>query len=145
MAGWISTIFEGFLLGKFLNFIEHICYAGSAILISRLVLAGILEKGRAAMNPAGVVDFIAFPAILTALVILSRGWKRALEPDAKLLLTCLLVLSLFHHLSNALERGGITKELDSFEDCIEIMMLYIFTSLRESWCAKLCRLLEILS
>ncbi len=97
------------------------------------------------MNPAGVVDFIAFPAILTALVILSRGWKRALEPDAKLLLTCLLVLSLFHHLSNALEWGGITEELDSFEDCIEIMMLYIFTSLRESWCAKLCRLLEILS
>jgi len=73
------------------------------------------------MNPVGVVDFIAFLAILMALVILWRGWNRALERDAKLLLTGLLALTLFHYLSNALEWGGITKALDPFEDYIEIL------------------------
>lgn len=57
------------------------------------------------MNPIGVVDFIAFLSILMALVILWGGWERALERDAKLLFTCLLALTLFHYLSNALEWG----------------------------------------
>jgi len=34
LASWILTILEGFLLGELLNFIEHICYAGSAVLMA---------------------------------------------------------------------------------------------------------------
>jgi len=80
------------------------------------------------MNPIGIVDFIAFMAILTALVTLWRGWKRALEHDVKLLLTGLLTLTLLHYLSNTLEWGGITKALDPFEDYIEILepVLWVF-------------------
>jgi PAS domain S-box-containing protein len=86
-----------------------------------LVPGGIREKRGAAMNPIGVVDFIALLAILMALVILWSGWKRALESDAKLLLSGLFILVLFHYLSNTLEWGGISKTLDPFEDYVEIL------------------------
>lgn len=33
LTGWIATIVEGFFLGKLLNYLEHMCYAGSAILV----------------------------------------------------------------------------------------------------------------
>ena len=68
------------------------------------------------MNPIAVVDFVAFLATLMALVILCRGWKRALERDARLLLVALLVLALLHSLSNVLEWGGINNTLDTFEE-----------------------------
>ena len=34
LAGWILTILEGFILEELLNFIEHICYASSAVLMA---------------------------------------------------------------------------------------------------------------
>jgi len=34
LTGWILTVLEGFFLGKLLNFLEHICYAGSAALVA---------------------------------------------------------------------------------------------------------------
>ena len=67
-----------------------------------------------------IIDSIPFIAILTALIILICGWKRALRLDAKLLLTGLLLSLLFHHLSNVLEWSGINT-LEAFEDHIEIL------------------------
>lgn len=34
LAGRILTILEGLFLGELLNFLEHVCYAGSAVLIA---------------------------------------------------------------------------------------------------------------
>jgi hypothetical protein len=34
MAGWVLTVLEGFLLERLLNFIEHMCYASSAVLVA---------------------------------------------------------------------------------------------------------------
>ena len=73
------------------------------------------------MNPVSVVDLVGFLAVLMALIILWRGWKRALGRDAKLLLAGLLALTLFRGFSNVLEWSGITQALDPFEDFIEIL------------------------
>ena len=34
LAGWIFTILEGYILENFLNLLEHICYAASAIMLT---------------------------------------------------------------------------------------------------------------
>ncbi|MCK4824454.1 hypothetical protein KA005_52370 [bacterium] len=34
LIGWIFTVLEGFFWKDFLNFIEHICYAGSSVLVA---------------------------------------------------------------------------------------------------------------
>ncbi|KAA0003056.1 MAG: hypothetical protein FE048_02405 [Thermoplasmata archaeon] len=34
LLGWILTIAEGFFWEETLNFLEHMCYAGSAILVA---------------------------------------------------------------------------------------------------------------
>jgi len=34
LAGWIFTVLEGFFWRDFLNFIEHLCYATSSVLIA---------------------------------------------------------------------------------------------------------------
>ena len=34
LAGWVLTILEGFVWNEFLNFLEHTCYAGSAVLVA---------------------------------------------------------------------------------------------------------------
>ena len=34
LAGWVLTVIEGFLLGDVLNYLEHICYAVSSILLA---------------------------------------------------------------------------------------------------------------
>ena len=73
------------------------------------------------MSPVGIVDLVGFLAILTALAIVWRGWKRALERDAKSLLAGLLALTLFHSFSNTLEWSGITKALDPLEDNIQVL------------------------
>ncbi len=33
LAGWLFTILEGFILIEFFNYLEHMCYAASSILI----------------------------------------------------------------------------------------------------------------
>ena len=32
-SGWVFTVVEGFLLPVFFNFLEHLCYAGSSVLL----------------------------------------------------------------------------------------------------------------
>ena len=34
LAGWLLTVAEGFLFGSFFNYLEHICYACSAVLLA---------------------------------------------------------------------------------------------------------------
>ena len=33
-AGWILTVLEGFFWKDFLNYVEHMCYAGSSVLVA---------------------------------------------------------------------------------------------------------------
>jgi PAS domain S-box-containing protein len=48
--------------------------------------------------------------------VLLSGWKRSLSRDAKLLIAGILILSLFHHLSDFLQWSGIYDKLDAIED-----------------------------
>ncbi|MCK4824455.1 hypothetical protein KA005_52375, partial [bacterium] len=73
------------------------------------------------MYPVFVIDIVSFLASLTAMIVLLKGWSRALQRDTKLLITGLLTLALFHHFSNVLEWSGITNALDVYEDYIEIL------------------------
>ena len=58
------------------------------------------------MNPVSLIDLLTFLGILAAFTILATGWKRALARDTKLILMGLLVITLFHGLSNVLEWSG---------------------------------------
>ena len=80
------------------------------------------------MPLVAVIDFISFLAAIVALIVLLRGWNRALPHDIKLLIVGLLVLALFHHFSNILEWGGISNALDPYEDFLELLtpMLWFF-------------------
>ena len=68
------------------------------------------------MPLVATIDFISFLAVIVALIFLLRGWNRALPHDIKLLIVGLLGLTLFHHFSNILEWGGISRAFDPFED-----------------------------
>ncbi|KAA0003066.1 MAG: PAS domain S-box protein, partial [Thermoplasmata archaeon] len=74
------------------------------------------------ISPISIIDSISFLAILTAIIILWRGWKHALGHNVKLLLAELLLLTLFCSFSNVLEWSGITNALDPFEDFVEILV-----------------------
>jgi hypothetical protein len=80
------------------------------------------------MHLVATIDFVSFLAAIVALIVLLRGWNRALPHDIKLLLVGLLGLALFHHLSNILEWGGMSRVLDPFEDFLELLtpMLWFF-------------------
>ena len=80
------------------------------------------------MPLVATIDFISFLAAIVALIVLLRGWNRALPHDIKLLILALLGLTLFHHFSNILEWGGISRALDPYEDFLELLtpMLWFF-------------------
>jgi len=65
-----------------------------------------------------VFDLITFLASMAALIILLKGWKRALELKAKLVFTGLLVFTLSYGLCLFIEWSGITKALDKAEDVV---------------------------
>ncbi len=75
-----------------------------------------------------IADFVSLLAILTALIVLCKGWGRALRADARILLAGFLGLTLFYNFSNVLEWTGITARLDPLEDYIETLgpVLWIF-------------------
>ena len=73
------------------------------------------------MPLVATIDFISFLAVIVALIFLLRGWNRVLPHDIKLLIVGLLGLTLFHHFSNILEWGGISRALDPFEDFLELL------------------------
>jgi len=65
-----------------------------------------------------VLDLITFLASMVALIVLLKGWKRALQPKAKLVFTGLLVFTMCYGLCLFIEWSGITKALDRAEDVI---------------------------
>ena len=69
-----------------------------------------------------VFDTISLVVALPALIVLVRRWNRALSKDIKFLLLGLLLLSIFHHLSNLLEWGRISDILDPVEDYVELLV-----------------------
>jgi PAS domain S-box-containing protein len=73
------------------------------------------------MPLVATIDFISFLAVIVALIFLLRGWNRTFPHDIKLLIVGLLGLTLFHHVSNILEWGGISSALDPFEDFLELL------------------------
>ena len=88
------------------------------------------------MPAVATIDFISFLAIMVALIILLRGWNRALPHDIKVLLVGLFGLALFQHFSNILEWGGISRALDPFEDFLELLIpmswfMLIYSYLKE--------------
>jgi two-component system cell cycle sensor histidine kinase/response regulator CckA len=80
------------------------------------------------MSLVATLNLISFLAAMVAIIVLLRGWRRALPHDSKLLILGLLGLALFHHFSNILEWGGISTLLDPYEDFLEMMapMLWFF-------------------
>ena len=80
------------------------------------------------MPLVATIDFISFLAAIVALIVLLRGWNRALPRDIKLLIVALLGLVLFHDFSNILEWGGLSRALDPYEDFLELLnpMLWFF-------------------
>jgi len=88
------------------------------------------------MPLVATIDFISFLAVIVALIFLLRGWNRALPHDIKLLIVGLLGLTLFHHFSNILEWGEISRALDPFEDFLELLtpmlwFMLIYSYLKE--------------
>lgn len=65
-----------------------------------------------------VFDLITFVASMFALIVLLKGWKRALQPKAKYVFVGLLVFTLSYGLCLFIEWSGITKALDKAEDVI---------------------------
>jgi len=80
------------------------------------------------MPLVATIDFVSFLAAIAAIIVLLRGWNRAIPIDIKLLILVLLGLTLFHHFSNILEWGGISRVLDPYEDFLELLtpMLWFF-------------------
>ena len=80
------------------------------------------------MPLVATIDFISFLAAIVAIIVLLRGWNRAIALDIKLLILGLSGLALFHHFSNILEWGGISRVLDPYEDFLELLtpMLWFF-------------------
>ena len=88
------------------------------------------------MLHVAAIDLISFLAVIIALIVLLRGWNRAFSNDIKLLIVGLLGFSLFHHFSDILEWGGISRALDPFEDFIELLIpilwfLLIYSYIKE--------------
>ena len=73
------------------------------------------------MSIVGVIDAVAWAAAATAVVLLLRGWRRALSGDARLLLLGLLSVNLFCHFSDALEWLGLNAGLDPASDALIVL------------------------
>ena len=70
------------------------------------------------MHPVAAFDLITLLASAVGLIVLLRGWKRALEPKAKLVFLGLLVFTMCYGLCLFFEWSLRTKELDRIEDVI---------------------------
>ena len=68
------------------------------------------------MNWTCLADIVSLLAVVAALPVLWRCWKRSQRCDAWWLVLGLLALTLFHDTSNVLEWSGITDILDNYED-----------------------------
>ena len=85
------------------------------------------------INLVTILDIVSLLVSLTALIVLLVFWKRTFNTDLKFVLFGLLILLIFHSLSNVLQWSGITLVLDPFEDYLELLeplwwgfFLYVF-------------------
>ena len=81
------------------------------------------------MNLVSLADLIALLTCASALVILMRGWPRALQRETKWLLLTILALMVFENFSNFLEWSGITGALDVLEENLRLLLPPLWMSL----------------
>jgi PAS domain S-box-containing protein len=81
------------------------------------------------MNPVSLADLVALLASASALVILMRGWPRALQREIKWLLLAILALMVFVNFSNFLEWSGVTVALDVLEENFRLLLPPLWVSL----------------
>jgi PAS domain S-box-containing protein len=89
------------------------------------------------MSLVATIDIISLLAVTASLAFLYRGWRRPLPRDIKWLILGLLSLTSFHHFSNILEWGEITKMLDPFEDFIELLVPILWIMLIHTYLKEL--------
>jgi PAS domain S-box-containing protein len=70
------------------------------------------------MHPVAAFDIVTFMASAAALFVMLYGWKRALEPRAKLVFAGLLLFTSSYGLLLLIEWSGITEALDRAEDIV---------------------------
>jgi hypothetical protein len=70
------------------------------------------------MHPVSAFDLITLIASAVGLIFLLRGWKRALQPKARLVFVGLLVFNMLYGLSLMIEWAWGTKRFDRVEDVI---------------------------
>ncbi|MBY8999960.1 MAG: GHKL domain-containing protein [Candidatus Heimdallarchaeota archaeon] len=76
--------------------------------------------------PVLIIESIALFATLLAIVVLSIGWKKRFDTKTKIIILFLLVLFIFHSLSNVLEWSDLFQFLDEYEDFIQILEPLVF-------------------
>jgi chemotaxis family two-component system sensor kinase Cph1 len=74
------------------------------------------------MHPVAAFDLITLLASAIGLIVLLRGWKRALEQKARLVFMGLLVFSMCYGICLFFEWSLGTRELDRIEDVIGALM-----------------------
>ena len=74
------------------------------------------------MHPVAAFDLITLLASAVGLIVLLRGWKRALEPKAKLVFLGLLVFTLCYGVCLFVEWSWDTRALDRIEDVIGALL-----------------------
>ncbi len=67
------------------------------------------------------IDFITFLSSAISLLLIFAYRKHPMKTGSKLILTILILLVLFHSISNLLEWTGISPVLDPFEDVLQVM------------------------
>ncbi|MHA1438294.1 MAG: sensor histidine kinase [Promethearchaeota archaeon] len=83
-----------------------------------------------------IFDFISLMVIIFALIFVCVRKEHSFSPNILGILVILLILNIFHHLSNFLEWSEIYTELDIYEDYIQILeslfwFFFFFTFIQE--------------
>ena len=73
------------------------------------------------INLISFLDLISLLAALVAFAIWARGWRKALERDARWLFTAILALTCLHGLSNFVEWSGLSTAFDNLEDFLQLL------------------------
>jgi PAS domain S-box-containing protein len=90
------------------------------------------------INMISLMDLVSLLAAFFALILLFRGWRKKLGRDAFWVLTMILVMTIYHSLSNFVEWSGISPAYDTLEDFLQLLwpilwglFIYVFVRNRE--------------
>lgn len=78
------------------------------------------------MSIVGIIDLFNFLACVSAAIFLCSDWKEAIRRDVKVLLACLISLSIFQSFGNVLEWSGITNALDHISDLMDVLSPFLW-------------------